>query len=106
MKKTVIMGTLSILSFCGCNKPKYKACFSTEKEQYAIGETVKFENCSDFNGGLDGCLWVFGDGNQKNTFGNESVEHTYQEKGIYTVKLWIGLKEGPADEIKKTIKVE
>jgi hypothetical protein len=106
--KTIIMGAFSIFCLCGCKKPNnFKACFTTEKEQYIVNEEIVFKNCSSFNKGDEnsGVSWSMGDGTAKFSFGNESISHKYESAGDYVIKLRVGYKEGPADEIEKIIKI-
>ena len=103
------MVTMTLFSLCGCRKPNdFKACFTTEKDTYSINDEIVFENCSAFNKGDEnsGVSWSMGDGTAKFSFGNESITHKYDSAGDYVVKIRIGYKEGPADEIEKLIKVE
>jgi hypothetical protein len=106
--RIIILLALSIFYLYGCLKPNnFKACFTTEKLIYVVNEEIVFENCSSFNKGDEdsGVIWSMGDGEAVFSFGNESVTYKYESAGDYVVKLSIGYKEGPADEIERVIKV-
>lgn len=108
---TKIIKTLSIMGlFCffGCNKSNdFKACISTDKDTYSINEEITFKNCSKFNKGDEksGVVWGMGDGNSMFSFGNDSIVYQYEKAGEYIIKLIIGYKEGPQDEVEKTITI-
>lgn len=46
-----------------------------------------------------------GDGNSMFSFGNDSIVYQYEKAGEYIIKLIIGYKEGPQDEVEKTITI-
>ena len=100
---------LLILAFTGsCNKPHYKACFTTSKDSFAVGEKVWFYNCSDFDGASqqNACQWQF-ENNQTQLIvssGLDSISWTYSTPGIKNPSLSTGTKEN-ADNASKTIVV-
>jgi hypothetical protein len=106
--RIIILVAFSIFCLYGCKKPNnFKACFITEKEIYVVNEEIVFENCSSFNKGDEdsGVIWSMGDDKAEFSFGNESITYKYESAGDYVVKLSIGYKEGPGDEIERVIKV-
>lgn len=111
MKKIKIKFYLlfSLASFwLSCTKPyKYKACFTTTKDTFAVGETVVFKNCSDFDGGYTIGLWDLGEGppSRRNSQYLEDVQYAYTYSGVKTISLLIGEKEN-ADEFIKVIIVK
>jgi|688.fasta_scaffold2094886_1 hypothetical protein len=100
---TIVVGF--ILFLVSCTKPyKYKACFTTTKDTFAVGETVVFKNCSDFDGGYTGCFWELGEGppSRRNSQYLEDVQYEYTYSGVKTISLLIGEKEN-GDEFTKVI---
>ncbi len=97
----------SLASFwVSCTKPyKYKACFTTTKDTFAVGETVVFKNCSDFDGGYTNGLWDLGEGPPSRSYSQylEDVQYTYTYSGVKTTSLLIGEKENGDKFIKVII---
>lgn len=84
MPKYIIL-LLIILTLFGCKKEEQSkpiACFSFSQDTLIkIGDTVKFQNCSE---NATSYFWDFGDG----TTSNDSVtNHIYTDAGEYTVTL-------------------
>ena len=95
----IVLSTLLI----ACNKPyNYKACFTTTKDTFSIGEKVIFTNCSNFDGGFTNCLWDFGEGppSKANSIGNAAASYTFTYSGNKTVVLLIGEKENESEAIQ------
>jgi len=85
----IVLSTLLI----ACNKPyNYKACFTTTKDTFSIGEKVIFTNC----------LWDFGEGppSKANSIGNAAASYTFTYSGNKTVVLLIGEKENESEAIQ------
>ncbi len=66
------------------------ACFGTEYDNYYVGETVYFENCSE---NADSFHWNFGDGS---TSTSTTPTHQYGSTGSYTITL-TAISEGFTD---------
>lgn len=77
----ISIGLLYIFSLNSCLVDVNDACFSTDFDDYEVGETITFRNCSD---PATDYLWDFGDGNQM--YGEE-VTYVYQNPGDFTVTL-------------------
>ncbi len=95
--------------FSSCNRPRYKACLSTAKDTFAVGETIWFANCSDFDGGptQNAAVWMF-EPNQTDlivTSGNDSISWVYTEAGLKNPALKIGTKER-GDQVSKAIMIK
>jgi PKD repeat protein len=96
---TLIIMVLGI-TLCGCRKPKYKACFTVDKTTANIGDTLIFNNCSDYDGGFTTAFWSFGDGTKLYNKSHEIAKHVYNEPGVYEVRLHIGEKENSSEQRK------
>ena len=95
-----------ICVFAACRKPNYKACFTTSKDTFLVGENIWFYNCSEFDGAstVNANSWYF-ETDQDTlyvTSGNDSISWVYTTAGIQNVKLKTGGKEN-ADQVIKLI---
>ena len=91
------------LSFWGCKKHTYSACFNTDKSSISVGDSVILTNCSNFDGGYTECLWDFGDGKSEYSKGTAVIKHPYNTPGQFEIKLTIGEKENNSEFIKTVI---
>ena len=98
MKKSILFLSIVLIVTVACKKHKYKACLSADKLTAAIGDTITFSNCSDFDGGYTDSHWLFGDGTDAYSKAQASVTHKYTTSGQYTVTLKIGEKENGSDK--------
>jgi PKD repeat protein len=87
--KLLSVSLFSLLFFNGCinyNEPYNEyldACFSTSMNEYDVGESVYFSNCSS---GADSYVWDFGDGTSST---QSNPAHEFQNSGTYQVKLTV-----------------
>lgn len=85
--KLFIISLFFIASFfysCGDDDPYYPppiSCFSTDYAEYAIGEEIWFQNCSNH---ARAYLWDFGDGYQSEVI---DPRYYYTQPGLYQVTL-------------------
>lgn|SRR5690554_565805 len=110
IKTIKILSIMTLISLFSCNKKyEYKACFTTEKELYSVGEEIVFNNCSTYKGEKKGykygVQWIMGDGQVRGSFNNDPITYVFNYPGEYVVKLKIGKKEGPTDETEKLITI-
>lgn len=92
---------VNTLSLCFCNKHyKYEACFTVDKSNVKVGETITFYNCSNYDSGFTKALWCFGDENHSFSKEHEKVQHSYNSPGNYKVILYIGEKENTSRQEK------
>ena len=114
MKKTFL--TLIVIStsilfaslLTACRKHHYKACYTVNKTTANIGDTLTFNNCSDYDGVAPSNLyidWDFGDGTSLDLHTNASQQHKYTATGKYTVTLGVGEKER-GDQTTQVITVQ
>lgn len=92
----LVLGIL--LFFGGCYKQyDMKACFTTEKNTYSLGETIEFTDCSEIqkhkNSDNATIFWDFGDGNTTYETIGKSVFHSYDSIGTYHVSIQLGNPE-------------
>lgn len=102
MKLLLLLFSSSIV-LTSCRKPhQYKACFSTTKDTFSVGEKVTFANCSQFDGGITNCLWDFGEGppSRKSSIGHDDITFNFTYPGNKTISLLIGEKENQSDTLK------
>ncbi|MCC7028981.1 MAG: hypothetical protein IT257_01660 [Chitinophagaceae bacterium] len=106
IKNLSVIILVMALFFNSCDRPRYKACLHTAKDTFAVGETIWFTNCSDFDGGPteNAAVWMF-EPNQTDlivTSGNDSISWVYTQAGLKNPALKIGTKE-QGDQVSKTI---
>lgn len=104
----ILLNAAIFLMTAACSKPDYKACFTTSKDTFLVGETIWFFNCSDFDNGTseNACVWTFEPGQTDLivTSGHDSISWMYTTAGIKTTKLTTGTKEN-GDAVSKQIVV-
>ncbi|MCC7333221.1 MAG: PKD domain-containing protein [Flavobacteriales bacterium] len=105
MKYAIFALTIFSLTFISCKKHRYKACFTVDKSTIAVGDTVIFTNCSDFDGGYTDCHWTFGDSKDAYAKGQASITHSYSSAGQFEIRLRVGEKENSSEQTK-TITVQ
>ena len=90
-----------------CDKPNYKACFTTQKDTFSVNDTVWFKNCSDFDKGETMCNWNFGENPSSigSSMSNDSIYYIYNLIGYKLVQLRIGEKENMS-MVEKTILIQ
>jgi len=76
--------------------PPPVAAFSVEPAVGTVPLTVQFTDQSTNNPVV--WVWVFGDGSVSSGQNNQNPVHTYNEPGVYTVKLWVQNDGGYDDE--------
>jgi hypothetical protein len=93
-------------AFASCRKPHYRACFTTSKDTFLVGENIWFYNCSDYDGGStqNTARWVFEPDQTELivTSDHDSISWVYNSAGVKNPKLSTGTKEN-ADAITKQI---
>jgi hypothetical protein len=109
IKKLQIILLALAACHCSCRKPQYKACFNTTKDTFAVGETIWFTNCSDYDGGPteNAAVWMF-ESNQTDlivTNANDSISWVYTQAGLKNPSLKIGTKE-QGDQVSKAIMIK
>mgnify|MGYP000243992005 CR=1 FL=1 len=94
--------TQSISVSSGNNPPT--ASFTADPTSGAAPLEVSFDasGSSDSDGSIDSYSWDFGDGNSGS---GETVNHTYDSSGDYTVELTVTDDDGATDETSETIEV-
>lgn len=102
MRKTKLflflaLATLFVMPSCE-DDGQIHANFSTEYDDYEVGETIFFDNHSTH---FDDCYWDFDDGYYSDRF---NPEHYYTEAGTYRVKLKV-YNDDDSDQCVKTIHV-
>ena len=104
MKKLFLV-MISSMVICGVCNTRYEACFTIDKSNISVGDTITFSNCSDYGNGRMDASWDFGDGGEAYTKSNASVEHVYTAIGQFEVILYIGNFEHGSKQ-SRTITVE
>jgi|GEM_PF-6055468 len=88
IKSTLILLTLTWLSFSGCSKddvgPQLKACITVSDSVLKSNQIIHFQSCSE---NASEFLWDFGD--SSSTSIAEYPEHVYKDGGTYTVTLTV-----------------
>lgn len=89
--KAVCFTVLVISFFTGC-KNRYKACFSFDKVNPLVGETVTIYNCSSYGSSAKRCYWTFDDDTTILTENNDSdtLSYVFVSAGQHIVELWVG----------------
>lgn len=109
MNKIMLFSLIMFLfiTLVSCNKPNYKACFTTQKDTFSLNDTVWFNNCSDFDKGEKLCNWNFGENPSSigNSINNDSIYYIYNLIGYKLVQLRIGEKENMS-LVEKTILIQ
>lgn len=68
---------------CDRQRPHPKACFTVNKSIANVGDTIVFNNCSDYDGVEKITEWHFGDTTL--VYNDEIVQHIYKNAGVYDV---------------------
>lgn len=98
MKKIFILLLFATILFTGCKKEDPPIANFTAKSSAYLTESVSFRSTSE---NADKITWEFGDG--KTAIG-ESVQHAYQESGMFNVKL-TAENEGGKDTYSQSITI-
>ena len=90
---TLLSSTVLMIAFTGCQKEP-TACFKADKTSVAVGESVKFEDCS-----VDAVTyeWDFDDGDDAT---KASPSHSFSAAGTYEVELTVYSKNGKKTSTK------
>jgi serine protease len=80
------------------------AAFTIAPSSPRVGEGVEFDagDSTDLDGRITSYEWTFGDGS---TASGESVVHSFEGSGTYTVSLTVEDDEGGTDSVSKTLGV-
>lgn len=101
----VLISIFAIVVLSGCRHCNMTACLVVDKDTAVVGDTVAFNDCSDYGGDTEAATLRFGDGGKMDIISRNLTKHAYSSPGTYQVELSIGSPEC-GDWIVDTVVIE